>query len=114
MKFTVKRSEWYRGQGSLESKLLRKDGKRCCIGFVGQQCGVADSSMLDISSVALLSEEARNLFPKWLANAVSDGPIGDAYETNDDNEHELWDDEVRETRLATIFKANGDEIEFVD
>ena len=37
-KFTVDRKTWFRGQSSSDSKLLREDGQRCCIGFVAQQC----------------------------------------------------------------------------
>lgn len=41
LQVTVKRSEWYRGRGSNESRLLSSQG-RCCLGFATRDAGVKD------------------------------------------------------------------------
>jgi hypothetical protein len=131
--FTVKRSEWYRGQGSKDSKLLREDGKRCCIGFVGQQVGFTDEQLLNMSSVQQqaaknsdiekwpawmkgyhLTSADKEMWPAWMKRhylTSADKEIQSAYLTNDCMP--LTDAE-RETSLQEIFKRNGDEIVFVD
>lgn len=110
--FTVKRSEWYRGKGAEESKLLREDGKRCCIGFVGQQCGLTDERLLYVSSVSKTLDygEACHKWPKWMLKKWS-MEIQEAYTVND---RESITDGEREAQLKEIFKRNGDEIVFVD
>ena len=111
--FTVKRSEWFRGKGSVESKLLREDGKRCCIGFVGQQCGFTDEQLRNVSSVSwtLFNADVRKeQWPSWMSERYG-GDIQAAYGTNDD---EKLTDEERETKLKEIFARNSDEIVFVD
>jgi len=128
MKFTVDRSKWYRGKGESQSALLRSDDQRCCIGFVGQQCGVPDIHMLNYSSI--LDIEVLNsirLFPAWmqekepvnieeLRRIYPDMPehqsrIRLAYCVNDDLS---LSDEQREEKLKQIFAAAGDEIEFIN
>jgi hypothetical protein len=119
MLFTVKRSEWYRGKGSAESKLLREDDLKCCIGFVCLQLGLSEKQIInkgDIMSMVASSVEPwgdkrlltdNNLFdfgnhPKWLEAA---------YRANDTDR--LTDAE-REEKLKSLFKQGGHEIEFVD
>lgn len=109
--FTVKRSEWYRGKGYEESKLLREDGKRCCIGFVGQQCGFTDERLLGISTVARSRYNGdSSAWPAWMLKEFS-GEIQEAYTVND---RESITDGEREAQLKEIFKRNGYEIVFVD
>lgn len=105
--FTVSRKTWYRGQGGERSRLLCSDGRRCCIGFVGQQCGVPDMAMLGVWGVRAVDAQ-RSLFPAWLHNDSASGP---AYVVNDDP---TLDDDAREVRLKKIFAAHGDEIVFVE
>ena len=115
MKFTVKRSEWLRGEGSGNSYLIRKsDGKKCCIGFVGQQCGISDKTLTGRQDIASFKKSETNnwlpeasLWPAWMKS----GDIAAAYEANDDKNSS---DRIREAELRGIFVAHGDEIEFVD
>jgi hypothetical protein len=107
MKFTVDRKTWLRGMGGTDSALLRADGMRCCIGHVGQQCGVPDEAMMGICTVGHIKGSARLLFPVWIQN---DPDIGQAYSTNDSRD---FNDPEREAKLKEIFASNGDEIEFV-
>jgi hypothetical protein len=109
----VDRRTWYRGKGSEESRLLTVDGKRCCIGFVGQQCGVSDDDLRGKSDIrnAAACGVSRQVWPKWMRGDDHDASIYRAYITNDDTD--LTDSE-RETKLKTIFAEYGDEIEFTN
>jgi hypothetical protein len=107
MKFTVYRKTWLHGKGGTDSELLRADGMRCCIGFVGQQCGVPDEAMMGICTVDEIKGSARLLFPVWIQN---DPDIGEAYSTNDSPG---FSDPEREAELKEIFASHGDEIEFM-
>ena len=121
MKFIVDRQTWFRGEGGLKSRLLNKDGQRCCIGFVASQCGVPDEQLLDTSSVHSMHDRAefrlslksRQALPKWMHSSGlhSSGALYAAYSTND------WiaiPDADRESQLKAIFSEHGDEIEFIN
>lgn len=46
MLLTIDRQTWYRGYDG--AKLLTgTTGRRCCLGFLGQACGIPDQLMLD-------------------------------------------------------------------
>lgn len=108
-KFTVDRKTWYRGQDNLKSRLLReKDGMRCCIGFVGQQCGIPNDVLLEKSFISSCEDSYQAHWPAWMTVGRS---IMAAYKDNDDPDIA---EDVREARLQTIFSAHGDEIVFVD
>jgi len=107
MKFIVERKTWFRGKGAEESRLLRNDGTRCCIGFVGKQCGVTDEEMLNRSVIKRVSEPGLKGFPEWMYEMRK---IDDAYTWNDTTD---YTDQEREARLIAVFAKHGDEIEFV-
>lgn len=107
--YTVKRSEWFRGHGSSESKLLRADGKRCCIGFVGAQLGIQDENLLGTPDVCSINSDT---WPDWMRQCrSSNDPISVAYYIND---LELLPDADRERQLADLFARQGDTLLFVD
>lgn len=109
--FVVKRSEWYRGQGSQNSELLRFDGKRCCIGFVGQQCRIDDADLRGQATVEeVYPSESYRLFPVWMKVPHSPS-LNLAYRINDDVD---IDDDEREKQLKALFALQGDTISFVD
>jgi hypothetical protein len=108
-KYIVDRRTWYRGMtDDGNSLLLRSDGKRCCIGFVGQQCGIVDEELLNKGTVY---KAPSALWPDWMKESkINFGTdIALAYETNDTVR---LTDESREAILKKIFARNGDEIEF--
>lgn len=110
-KFTVDRQTWYRGKGCQNSYLLKGNGKKCCIGFVGTQCGVPNNVMLLIPSVEKVPTDNRLLFPKWMTDEGYSWGLSEAYRVNDDI---AITDEHREEELKRIFERKGDEIEFVN
>lgn len=117
--FVVYRDEWHRGKGYENSKLLREDGQRCCIGFVGQQCGIPDDKLLNAASVVDTAHYSVGvdsfylLWPRWLAplNPANQGDVVRAYEKNDSK---LLSDSEREKALIEIFAVHGNTIEFQD
>jgi hypothetical protein len=119
MKFIVDRSTWYRGQGVSDSKLLREDGQRCCIGFVGQQSGVSDSLLLDRPAICSMlppfiqtPSYFHKKFPGWMLdeNAIESQALRRAYSIND----RFGSDYEREAELKALFAEQGDEIEFIN
>ncbi len=112
MKFIVDRRTWFRGQGSDESLLLNRDGQRCCIGFVGAQCGINDTLLLGIPDVFRFELKQRitggiaKKFPPWLRFG---GAASKAYNLND---CKILSETERETGLQKLFAENGDEIVF--
>lgn len=109
MKYVVDRKKWYRGKGSRYSQLLRTDGMRCCIGFVGQQCGIGDRDLLGrLGAVNAPS----TLWPKWffVRHASSARDLILAYNLND---RRRMSDADREAALKALFAKHGDELEFV-
>jgi hypothetical protein len=110
VKFTVDRKTWYRGHASEDSSLLRSDGTRCCIGFVGQQCGIEDRYLLGKGLTLDVTKNQRT-FPVWMHSSSTHSDIGRVYAANDSRS---LSDPQREAKLKEIFARNGDEIEFVD
>jgi hypothetical protein len=121
-KFVVDRRTWYRGEGSSDSRLLTEDGKRCCIGFVGQQCGIPDGALLNVAEVIQVKDgDQMHKFPAWMRH---NSRVRDAYFMNDeipcnpdDGEGTvLVNDATREAELIKFFEqyGEGDTIEFIN
>jgi hypothetical protein len=124
MKLVIKRSEWIRGEGSEHSLLFRPaDGKRCCLGFLGNACGVKD-----LDQVEPTPAEVGAPFPEWLYEpgkgtynkAGSKGgktpyrntTIG--HRLMELNDNRVIDDYEREEKLIAEFAKVGVEVTFVD
>jgi len=75
----VDRNMWYRGEGMGESRLLRTDGQKCCIGFLGIKLGACEEDLLDID---ILDNVAVNATKKF--RDKHDGGLAEAYVVNDD------------------------------
>lgn len=115
MKFTVDRKTWYRGNGPKESRLLRVDGMRCCLGHVGKQCGIVDEELLS-KSVPPDVNNSVSKFPQWLQEPYRRPreDVSDMGNATDINDEETFSDVVRESKLKAIFAKNGDELEFIN
>lgn len=108
--YIVDRDTWYRGKGRNSSFLLTREGQRCCIGFVGKQCGVPDKDMVGVGGVR--GVPGRHSWPTWFDAGVRLSTMSDlyrAYEINDDMD---ITDEIREARLQELFQKHGDTIIF--
>lgn len=117
MKFTIKRSEWLRGEGPEKSFLLREDdGKKCCLGFFGLVCGynskdlTAQSEPFDLLSVEVLAKKDP-LWPEWMFGKNDPFIVFRLMEINDNPSLPA---ESRELQLTEIFAQQGVTVEFVD
>lgn len=106
--FTIKRSEWLRGEGRARSRLLRgSDAKKCCVGIYLSACGIPDSHLLDIRA----AEDVRLPTPLWLHREwLHQEDAFRLYEINDDQIEE----QDRELEIASIFAAHGITVTFED
>lgn len=107
-KFTIDRSKWYRGKGDCNSKLLRKDGSMCCVGFYAKACGLSDEDIIDkptINDVYVIEEHEENRIE------VSDPVINIIYNTNDNVNISEAD---REKGIYEQFIEMGVQVDFVD
>lgn len=106
IKFTVKRSSWFRGKGAEDSRLLRKDGKMCCLGFLALSCGFIEEEILQKPTpmqIQLSSARSSIEFPLIGYSRLM--CINDA---------EGYSEGLREERLKKEFEFHSVEVEFVD
>lgn len=117
MKFTVKRSEWYRGHTASSSYLRRVyDGQMCCLGFRALAVG---THIDDITGIRLPNGIRSEIsLEQWKGLVVETDGIQEA--TPQCNtisvENDIFDrtPEDREARLTKLFAEIGDEIIFED
>jgi hypothetical protein len=139
MKLVIDRSRWCRGLRStlpvqldavidpLDVQLLRFDGKRCCLGFFAQVCGIEDDAIEGHGEPANVDTDVSvTADPLWMRMLV---------ETTDEDEEDLpgtfenstlasalieandrdgYAEPEREARIAEMFATIGVEVEFVD
>jgi hypothetical protein len=106
----IDRNRWCRG--SLETSLLRHDGRQCCLGIYLSDLGVEDDRLEDRYipahlQEALPAEAAWTLGPN---NGQSRIAV-DLVHTNDDV---ALDEALRERRIAKLFGDVGIDVTFVD
>ena len=75
----VDRETWYRGEGMGESKLLRKDGRKCCVGFLSIELGACANKILGRDILNDVKGEAIEKFTDGYAVDLTQ-----AYVANDD------------------------------
>lgn len=122
MNLIIDRAKWLRGEGGNLSRLLRPaDGKMCCLGFLGLQCGYTPDQMLDQGEPNEMFEKVDreacaefNRWPKWLIAVDEYGPANDRavtelIATNDDR---VMPESDREAQIAAIFAKHGVTVTF--
>jgi hypothetical protein len=110
MEYTVKRRGWFRGKGGKKSSLLLESGERCCIGFVGKQCGIPDEVLLGEGGIHSYDSTFKffSRWPLWMRD--SETTMCEIYGINDSAE---LSDPEREAKLKVMFAEHGDTIVFV-
>jgi hypothetical protein len=119
--FTVKRSDWGRGNTGLNSVLYNTDnGKLCCLGFYALSCGLRKQDIKDASSPSYL---VNNTYKLWETKLVRDTTINPRYLNSVDvfacenlmrtNDSELLSDKQRETQLTKQFAKLGIKVKFI-
>ena len=121
--FTIKRSEWARGNidgGSATLLLSKVTNLKCCLGFYGMACGAEEYAILDQFTPTKLQE----FWPAWLferdyaSNGYGPGRYDDKvsayYELTNINDELKIDEEVREAKVIDVFARHGVTVNFVD
>ena len=118
MRLVIDRSRWRRGCGPGIGRLRDENGLQCCLGFLGEACGVADEHLLDVAypNPPSWHSDGDHAWPSWLFAKLN----GESYDErtiiailNDSRCWELTDAE-RERRVSERFARHGVEVEFVD
>lgn len=140
MKLTIDRKTWANGDlltiggEQIDSTLLDHSGSRCCLGFLGRACGIADDQMIGIGTPQFVPISAVKKWPEgvvtpalenntdWTkaAIAINDAPvdvpcIGEKYlaEVGALNYPDVAPgDHYRERLLTAHFLKIGIELEF--
>ena len=135
MKLIIKRSEWIRGEDAMQSYLRREhDDKKCCLGFLGEQSGIASTLLIGRNTPATLIGPLVGL-PKTMAflldedasadsavcaelMVINDTPVGLTASVNQYNrlhrDFEVSSEELREAKIGEILAAHGISVTFID
>ena len=109
--FVVKRSEWHRGKSSVGSRLLRWDGKKCCVGFCMMALGFDPKELKMVPCAGSIENPvAQELEHKILGSELM--PTQPHIYGTNDNEH--LSDSEREDLLTQKFAAIGIAVTFID
>lgn len=108
-RFVVDRRTWLRGEGGIDSALLRgRDGKKCCIGFLALACGHQPEDILDVDTPANL-QKRKGPLRRLVKDSCDTRRCERAIHTNDDT---LMPDRVRERELRKLFRELSIEVTF--
>ena len=117
IKVTIPRREWYRGKGAIPSRLLQLDGTGCCLGHVGQACGVPIWKMLLMSAPSDVVKKHPDVlhtpFARLLIGATEGYMVVRAMQVNDRLPENIGSDLLREEVIIASLAALGFDIEFV-
>jgi hypothetical protein len=102
----IKKSEWLRGEGNINSYLYRSaDGRKCCIGFFCEQIlGLSTGELVDRKVISEVLDQDEDTHSAWIEGE-------DVYEVNDDDR---IGDEERMEQLKQIAAKRGYDFVFVD
>ena len=106
----IDRATWVNGDSPEDSELYTEFGNKCCLGFLGEACGVKLGDMLRAGTPSNYSE-IKEFFPKELFNPIASedeeackSVEGLLIQINDGD----YDKEERELRLKQEFKKHLD------
>lgn len=114
--FTVDVKLWARGGKNGAAALLNEGGYMCCLGFLGEACGVPLEDMHDWAIPAELTEESIDLLPKELIRQDVEVPVTTAFcdDLMDTNDSVYTTDQEKIEKLTKRFSEIGIEIKFVN
>lgn len=136
MNFVVDRTQWHRGNGDSKeqgfSGLLTESGRRCCLGFVCNQCGIPDVALTinphtvganerkfvgapdGINDYGERAKLPANFFQSSLTQpnyAVNSTWVIQCMTVNDDVDISAT---TREAAMTELFAKNGHSIKFIN
>lgn len=113
--FTVERAKWSRGGKNGPTRLLNGEGNMCCLGFLGEACGVPRGALGRAAFPSTLRVHYGRLeYPGWLFGP----PTTSTRKMREDDFTEINDnpnisDAKRERLLAEEFAKHGITVRFV-
>ena len=110
-KLIIDRKTWWMGKNYGNSRLLRDDGYKCCLGFYALQQGCKETEILNVLSPAYVLVRLRHKFKALLTDdgfGLTD-LCGELIYLNDEPHVEN-----REEKLTEKFKEMGVEVEFIN
>jgi hypothetical protein len=121
-KLVIKRSAWIHTVADLNqySKLVREvDGKKCCLGFYGQACGIPLKAMENKAVFRPFGESVEHYvkqLPPQMQWLVEDSgkPSKDAYDLMRANDNKEYSPKEKEKLIANYFKKHDVLVTFVD
>ncbi len=97
-------------RGGRETYLLNLDGTMCCLGFLGQACGVSKEKLLGRAQPAAMDDP--DGWPEGICDVTSSW-TAEAIRINDDIiDGETLTDEQRQDKIKQHFKLIGYEVSF--
>lgn len=111
--FVIDRKTWYRGK-SRGSMLLREDGRKCCVGFYAESCGVPSNKLVFKGTIADLVNTWPELtvkFPHNFRDSSAYNNLKHLYTTNDNT---LLDESTRERLITEAFAQKGIKVTFIN
>jgi hypothetical protein len=102
---TVDRKTWKRGEKKRGLMMINADGTKCCLGFLGEACGIASEELHSPMPFYLYLEDQAK-YPNMVSPS---GWFGFSL-TNDDPD---ITDPVREQRLQELAEKAGFSFKFV-
>lgn len=116
MKLVIDRARWIRG--TMDSFLLRHDGKMCCLGFLSRAVGLPEAEIRHRLTPVSLTDEQCKTYPEWLRPHLD--PLMPNVRRNSIVAHDLMGvndqlnvhDSAREAKLVARFAELGIELEF--
>lgn len=124
MKVTIVRSQWLRGGSATSGSYLVGMGqKMCCLGFLGQACGIDPQDMLFVTSPAYMPPGHQDKWPQGALeeprSALSGTPSGLSnsdiiHQAMKHNDNGRISDEEREPLIIADLALLGVETVFED
>lgn len=111
--FVVDRAVWLRGEGSENSRLLRRqDDKMCCLGIYLDACGIAAEKLEDQATPE--DVDPSEDIPAWLYRLTKDSKectakVWNLIDTNDDED---IPETEREAEVERLFANEGIKVTF--
>lgn len=99
-----------------DNGLLTKDGRMCCLGFLGAACGITNKTMLDKSMPDDLGARNNSKWPKAFRpdcaeNTLATPDLGPMWEAASINDKHFAVKE-KEKELKALFKKQGIKLTF--
>lgn len=125
--FTIDREKWLRGGLSPIASatpiplLLDDQGRRCCLGFYAQACGLSDEQLANVSDPSEVGGVGQGAIPSEMNWLVRHDRFRDEVRPSDACNELTWTNDSpytgpdqREREVARLFEERGITVEFTN